>query len=93
MGCLIKKYINLTEKAKKLIEELEALPENEQEEYAESLLRDLRRRKQQKRQESEEETGELYEPFQIMLDADLDLPSDYSETYEERLYGAQEQDE
>jgi hypothetical protein len=83
----------MTEKAKKLIEELEALPENEQEEYAESLLQDLRRRKQKREQRSGEETGELYEPFQIMLDADLDLPSDYSETYEEHLYGAQKQDE
>ena len=73
----------MIKKAKKLIEELGALPENEQEECAESLLRDLRRRKQQKRQESGGETGELYEPFQIMLDADLDFPSDYSETYEE----------
>jgi len=64
----------VTKKAKKLIEELEALPENEQEEYAESLLRDLRRRKQKKdHREPEGETGELYEPFQIMLDADLDL--------------------
>ena len=73
----------MTKKAKKLIEELEALPENEQEECAKSLLQDLRRRKQQKRQESGGETGELYEPFQIMLDADLDFPSDYSEKYEE----------
>lgn len=29
--------------------------------------------------EEAEET--LYEPFQTMLDANLDLPSDYSETY------------
>ena len=79
----------MTEKAKKLIEELEALPKDKQKEYAGSLLQDLRRRKQKKDREPEEETGELYEPFQIMLDADLDLPSDYSETYEEHLYGAQ----
>jgi hypothetical protein len=83
----------MTKKVKEIKRELEKLPEKKQEEYAESLLRDLRRRKQQKRQESGEETGELYEPFRIMLDADLDLPSDYSETYEEHLYGAQKQDE
>ena len=83
----------MTKKAKKLIEELEALPENEQDEYAGSLLRALRRRKQKKEREPEEETGELYEPFQIMIDADLDFPSDYSETYEEHLYKAQKQDE
>jgi hypothetical protein len=78
----------MTEKTKKLIEELEKLPEKEQEGYAKSLLRDLRRRRKQKERGSEEETGELYEPFQIMLDADLDLPPDYSETHEEHLYGA-----
>ena len=75
------------------LRELLTLPEEKQEEYAESLLRDLRRRKQKKEREPEEETGELYEPFQIMLDAALDFPSDYSETYEEHLYGAQKQDE
>ena len=83
----------MTKKAEKLIEELEALPKDKQKEYAESLLRDLRRRKQKKEEKSGEGAGELYEPFQIMLDADLDLPSDYSETYEEHLYGAQKQDE
>ena len=83
----------MTKKAEKLIKELEELPENEQEEYAESLLQDLRRRKQKKEHKSGEGAGELYEPFQIMLDADLDFPSDYSETYEKHLYGAQKQDE
>jgi uncharacterized protein (DUF2384 family) len=83
----------MTKTAQKLIAELEKLPEEEQEEYAKSPLRDLRRRKQKKEREPEEETGELYEPFRIMLDADLDFPSDYSETYEEHLYGAQKQDE
>jgi hypothetical protein len=83
----------MTKTAQKLMEELSQIPEEEQEGYAKSLLRDLRRRKQQKEREPEEETGELYEPFQIMLDADLDFPSDYSETYEEHLYGAQKQDE
>ena len=83
----------MTKTAQKLIGEFEKLPAEEQEKYAESLLQDLRRRKQQKERELKEETGKLYEPFQIMLDADLDFPSDYSETYEEHLYGAQKQDE
>jgi hypothetical protein len=83
----------MTKTAQKLIAELEKLPEEEQEEYAKSPLRDLRRRKQKKEQKSGEGAGELYEPFQIMLDADLDFPSDYSETYGEHLYEAQKQDE
>ena len=83
----------MTKKAKKFIEELKKLPENEQEKYAKSLLRDLRRRKQKKEGKSGEGAEELYEPFQIMLDADLDFPSDYSQTYEEHLYEAQKQDE
>ena len=80
----------MTKTAQKLIEELEKLPEEEQEELAASVLKELRQRKER---EPEEETGELYEPFQIMIDADLDFPSDYSQTYEEHLYEAQKQDE
>lgn len=89
----------MTENTKKLIAEfeteLEELPEEAQEKYVASFLRDLRRRKRQKEKHQNEEgqagqeKGELYEPFRIMLDADLDLPSDYSETYEEHLYGTE----
>lgn len=83
----------MTETAKKRIaeleKELEELPEEEQEAFATSYLQDLRRRKQQNEQRpTDQEEDALYKPFQIMLDADLDLPSDYSETYEDQLYGA-----
>jgi RNA polymerase-interacting CarD/CdnL/TRCF family regulator len=64
---------------------LDELPEEEQEAVVTSYLRDLRRRKQQRGGQSAGQNA-LYEPFQIMLDADLDLPSDYSETYVEHLY-------
>lgn len=85
---------DVTETAKKLIaefeKELEELPEEEQEEFAASYLQDLRRRKQQnERRPTDQGEDTLYEPFRIMLDADLDLPSNYSETCEEHLYGAQ----
>jgi len=82
----------MTERTRKLIDELEAeletLPEKEQERRVTSYLQDLRRRKQQSEQgASNQGEDTLYEPFRIMLASDLDLPSNYSETYEEHLYG------
>lgn len=89
---------DMTETAKKLIDELEKeleeLPEEEQEAFATSYLQDLRRHKQRNEQRPTGQKEEmLYEPFRIMLDADLDLPSDYSETYEDHLYGAYKRDD
>jgi hypothetical protein len=84
----------MTTKAKELLDELERelneLPEDEQIECATSYLNDLRRRKEE---DANGEDESLYEPFQIMIDADLDLPPDYSEGYEEHLYGSQKEDE
>lgn len=81
----------MTDTVKRIIGELESeldeLPEEEQEAVLTSYLRDLRRRKRQRERGQSAEENALYEPFRIMLDADLDLPSDYSETYEEHLYG------
>ena len=86
----------MTDTVKRIIDELEdeleELPEEQQEAVVTSYLRDLRRRKRQREQGQREEENTLYEPFQIMLDADLDLPSDYSETYEENLYSPHETD-
>lgn len=87
----------MTDTVKRIIDELEheleELPEEEQEAVATSYLRDLRRRKRQSEQRQADEEDTLYEPFQLMLDADLDLPPDYSETYEKHLYEAPNQDE
>ena len=88
----------MTKTARKLISELktvlEKLPEAEQEERVASYLEDLHRRmKAKKTSQPTEEEDALYEPFQVMLDANLDLPSDYSETYEEHLYGLKKQDD
>jgi hypothetical protein len=82
----------MTERTRKLIDELEAeletLPEKEQERRVTSYLQDLRRRKQQSEQRASNQGEDtLYEPFRIMLESDLDLPSNYSEMYEEHLYG------
>jgi hypothetical protein len=87
----------MTDTVKRIIgelkSELDELPEEEQEAVATSYLRDLRRRKQQREQGQPAEENGLYGPFQIMLDADLDLPSDYSETYEEHLCGTPASDD
>ncbi len=73
----------MTETARALIAELETLPEAEQEEQAASYLEDLRKRKE------EMEKGEMepYASFTYLQEANLDLPPDYSETYERHLYG------
>lgn len=78
----------MTETAKKLIAELEKLPEEQQEERAKSYLEDLRHRTTAQETQAEAHgKAELYEPFKVLQEADLDLPPDYSETYEEHLYG------
>lgn len=80
----------MTDSVKRIMDEftdeLEELPEEEQKTVATSYLRDLRRRKQQG-EASPSDDAALYEPFQIMLESEADRPSDYSETYEEHLYG------
>jgi len=86
----------MTQKTQELLAELERTleqwPEDEQERIVSSYLEALHQRKQRTEGKQEGE-GELYDPFQVMLDANLDLPSDYSETYEEHLYGAETQND
>ncbi len=85
----------MTQTARALMEELERLPEAEQEERAASYLKDLQRRKRapaDKAGEQQQEKPTLYAPFEMLLRADLDLPPDYSETYEEHLYGIKKHD-
>lgn len=78
----------MTDTARKLVAELEAelerLPEEEQEARAASYLEDLRQRR--------EKPVEPYSSFTFLQEANLDLPADYSETYEERLYGKRGED-
>ena len=80
----------MTKTAQKLIEELSQIPEEEQEGYAKSLLRDLRRRKQQKEREPEEGQVQPYASFQVLRDAKLEGQPDESTTYEDALYGLSE---
>lgn len=76
----------MTETARKLITELEEaiqrLPEEEQEDRIAAYLADAKRR--QKEQDAE---FEPYSSFTFLEGANLDLPADYSETYEDHLYG------
>ena len=77
----------MTTAAQKLIEELGRLPAEEQEERASTYLEDLQRRQRARGEAGAEKGEELYEPFAILLEADLDLPPDASVTYERELYG------
>ena len=80
----------MTKTAQKLMEELSQIPEEEQEGYAKSLLRDLRRRKQKKEREPEEGQVQPYASFQVLRDAKLEGQPDESTTYEDTLYSLSE---
>ena len=80
----------MTKTAQKLMEELSQIPEEEQEGYAKSLLRDLRRRKQKKEWEPEEGQVQPYASFQVLRNAKLEGKPDESTTYEDALYGLSE---
>lgn len=79
----------MTEIAQKLIKELERLPKEEQEERVASYLEDLQRRQQAREEPAEGEDGatEPYASFRFLREANLDLPPDFSVTYERALYG------
>lgn len=79
----------MTNTMKMLIEELSQVPEEEQEKYAASFLQDLRRRKQQK----EEGQVEPYASFQVLKEAKFEGQPDESTTYEDALYGLNDDDE
>ncbi len=72
----------MTQTTKRLITELQELPDAEQEAVAASFLEELRRRWKEKEAEAEP-----YSSFTYLQEANIELPPDYSETYEERLYG------
>lgn len=78
----------MTEKTKTLIaqveKELEALPEEEQEEYAGVLLETLRRRKQ----EENAEGVEPYASFHVLKNARFSGEADESTTYEQAGFRA-----
>ncbi len=69
----------MTYTAKKLMEELERLPEEEQEARAASWLEDLRQHKHKEE--------DPYSALKILRDAELPGPADASVTYEKKLYG------
>lgn len=73
----------MTKTAQKLIEELEKLPEEEQEKLAASVLEELRQRREH--EEVDEENS--YSWLRILRDAKLSGPEDASITYEQKLYG------
>ena len=75
----------MTKTAQKLIAELEKLPEDQQEELAVSVLKELRQRKE--REEVSEE--DPYSWLKVLRNAKLSGPEDASVTYEKKLFGQQ----
>jgi hypothetical protein len=67
-----------------LFDELETLPDDEQEARAASYLDDLYRSKEAEEEETDEDP---YSALKILRDAKLVGPEDASVTYEEKLYG------
>lgn len=76
----------MTKTTRKLITELEEaikrLPEDQQEARVASYLADAKQL-----EEKQETEFEAYSSFTFLEEANLDLPADYSETYEKHLYG------
>jgi len=81
----------MTRSVHRLVEELEALPEEEQEAHAASFLNALRRRSQYEEEEQSEKKGTPYSSFKVLREAELPGPEDASATYEETLYGLEQQ--
>ncbi|PSQ99580.1 MAG: hypothetical protein BRD48_03680 [Bacteroidetes bacterium QS_9_68_14] len=78
----------MTDTVQRLIDELEALPDEKQEEWAASYLEDLRRRGEKSNADEDP-----YSALKILRDARLDGPEDASVTYEEKLYGLTTEDD
>jgi len=81
----------MTQRTKDLLaqleQELETLPEAEQEAYIGALLEELRRRKQN---QNEETTA--HPSLDILQESQIEgLPSDYSERLDHYLYGADDE--
>lgn len=77
----------MTDTAEKLMEELQRLPDDEQDAAAASLLERLRKRKEAQPQREKSDGETLYESFRVLKDARLQLAPDASATYERALYG------
>lgn len=82
----------MTDTTRKLIDELEEaikrLPKREQKKRVASYLADAK-----KHQAESEDDFEPYSSFTFLEESNLDLPPDYSETYEEHLYGRKSNDD
>ncbi len=73
----------MTTLMKQLIEELQSVPEEEQDDVAAPLIDNLHARR---KSEAEKGEAKLSEPFRVLREANLDLSPDASVTYERDLY-------
>lgn len=75
----------MTDTLKTAIEALEQLPEDEQENWGTFILGFFKLKQGAKKKHAAQ--AEPYSSFVMLKDANLDLPADYSVTYERALYG------
>jgi hypothetical protein len=80
----------MTETAERILNEIDALPEDEREEVVAALLARLQTRTEEASSE-EQDDDSMYASFQVLADAQLQLSPDASETYEDELYGRDDQ--
>ena len=78
----------MTDTLKTAIKALEALPEDEQENWGTFILGFFKLK--QKSAKGANEQVEPYSFLAMLKEASLDLPADYSVTYERALYGRED---
>lgn len=80
----------MTETAERLLNEIDQLPADKREEVIAALLARLQSQTKKERRE-EQNDDSMYASFQVLADAQLQLSPDASETYEDELYGRDDQ--
>jgi hypothetical protein len=80
----------MTENAERISNEIDALPEDEREEVVAALLARLHPRTEEEPSE-ERDDDSMYASFQVLADVQLQLSPDASGTYEDELYGRDDQ--
>ena len=78
----------MTDTLKTAMQALEQLPVDEQENWGTFILGFFKLKQEAAREVSEQ--VQPYASFAMLRDADLDLPADYSATYERTLYGRED---
>lgn len=80
----------MTETSQRILNEIDQLPEAEREEVVAALLSRLHPQTEEGSSDERDDES-MYASFQVLADAQLQLSPDASETYENELYGRDDQ--